>query len=94
MPLGEQHDRPQQQLQGNGRERTQEDERPKRQMAGTASAVQGQQRGAVHPGQDECGEGARQQRLPADPAQRGADADGELGIPRPRPPGRMTARTR
>jgi hypothetical protein len=55
--------------------------RAERQVAGTASAVQGQQCAAVHPGQDECGEGARQQRLPADPAQRGADAGGELGIP-------------
>jgi hypothetical protein len=42
--------------------------------------VQDQQDAAVHARQDERGEGARQQRLPADPAQRGADAGGELGV--------------
>lgn len=50
-------------------------------MAGAGGPVQCYQRAAVDAGQGECGKGARQQRLPADPAKRSTCARGELGIP-------------
>src|SRR5216684_2843293 len=78
----------------DGSQRTDEDEWPEWQVAGAGCPVQGQERATVDGGHGEGDEGAGQERLPADPAQRGAGAGGELGIPRPRPPGLMTARIR
>jgi len=64
----------------DGPKRADKDERPEWQGASAGCPVQGQQHPAVDGGQGERGKGTGEQRLPAGPAERGADAGSELGV--------------
>lgn len=78
----------------DGHKRADADEWPERQLTAAGGPVPGQQHPAVDGGQGERGKGTGEQCLPADPAERGADTGGELGVTRPMPPGLIRDKAR
>lgn len=69
-----------QELESDDREGAEHDERAERQLARPARPAQQEQGDAVGRGEGEREERARDQGLPAEPAERDADAGGELDI--------------
>jgi hypothetical protein len=67
-------------LADDGREGADHDERAEWQLAGPAGPVQQHQGATVDGGEDERDERARDQGLPAEPAERDADACGQLDV--------------